>query len=234
MVTLIVQKIPNRAALLELREGLERALAGAPVKEIYYAKGLGKLVLGGSKAKSMVGPDIADVIGQRRSLALEVDEVANTRIVATYDRARTVAVHALVLEPKVPRRMRQRAKELGKYVATRFATFEFARASYQPGRLNRARAIERAKALGAGVIVESEVMGRDGSTALSIRVVDVESGRPIFREQRLMTGDEELRAAEGLLATIGARLPEHLARAAQDAARRKGEAPTTVVATDKE
>src|SRR6185295_19365693 len=49
-VTLIVQGLPSREMLLELRRGLERALAGAPVKEIYFAKGLGKLMLGGSQA----------------------------------------------------------------------------------------------------------------------------------------------------------------------------------------
>src|SRR5205085_11544879 len=71
-VTLVVQGLPNREALLELRRGLERALGGAPVKEIYFAKNLGKLMLGGSNAKTMIGPDIADVIGETKTLALEV------------------------------------------------------------------------------------------------------------------------------------------------------------------
>ena len=43
-------------------------------------------MLGGSKAKSMAGPEIADMIGENRYLALVVDEVANTRIVTRFDR----------------------------------------------------------------------------------------------------------------------------------------------------
>jgi hypothetical protein len=214
MVTLIVQDLPNREALLELKRTLERALAGAPVKEIYYAKGLGKLFLGGSRAKSMIGPDIADLIGENRFLALVVDEVANTRIVARFDRARTVQIHALVLQPKLPKKDRKRAKELGRYVTSRFASFSFARASYQSGTLSRSQAIKQAKRLEAQVIVESEIMGSAGAPALAIRVVDVESGRPIYREQRFLTAKKErLQTAETLLGSLQSALPDALAKA---------------------
>lgn len=211
MVTLIVQGIPSREALLELRNGLERALAGAPVKEVYYAKGLGKLALGGSNAKSMVGPEIADVIGETKTLALVVDEVANTRIVASYNKARSVAVHALVLEPKVPKRMAARADELGRYVATRFATFDFARASYQPGRLTRKQALDRASKLQADVLVESEILGSGSAAALAIRIVDARTGKPIFREQTVLPSEsEQFAAVETMLAQIKLELPERL------------------------
>lgn len=210
-VTLIVQGVPDREALQDLRRGLEKALAGAPVKEIYYAKGLGKLILGGSRAKSMVGPDIADVIDEHQHLALAVDEVANTRIVATFDRARTVRVHALILEPKTPKRMGKRGAELGKYVATKFATFDFARASYQPGKLSRQRALNRAAELAADVLVESEVLGSGKSAALSIRVIDVATGRPIYRQQMIIDDSgNELKTADTMLATMSAKLPSHL------------------------
>lgn len=210
-VTLVVQGLPSREALLELRRGLERALAGAPVKEIYFAKGLGKLMLGGSQAKSMVGPDIADVIGETKSLALEVDEVANTRIVATYNRARTVQVHALVLEPKMPRGDAKRAEQLGKYVATELATFKFAKASYQPGKLSRKAAIKRANEIGAAVIIESEVLGMGKSSALAMRVIDVKTGAPILRQQQVLANpDANFEAAQLLLATLQTELPEKL------------------------
>ena len=216
MVTLIIQELPHREALLELKRSLERALAGAPVKEIYYAKGLGKLFLGGSKAKSMVGPDIADIIGENRFLALVVDEVANTRIVARFDRARTVQIHALVLQPKLPKKSKKRAKELGRYVTSRFASFSFARASYQPGNLSRAQAIKQANKLSAEVIVESEIIGGTTSDApaLAIRVVDAKTGRPIYREQRfLQTANQRLQTADVLLSSLQGQLPHALAKA---------------------
>jgi hypothetical protein len=213
-VTLIVQGLPTREALLELRRGLERALAGAPVKEIYFAKGLGKLMLGGSNSKSMVGPDIADVIGETKTLALEVDEVANTRIVATYNRARTVQVHALVLEPKLPKADRKLAEQLGKYVATQLATFEFARASYQPGASSRKAAIARAAEIGASVIIESEILGMGKSAAFAMRVLDAKTGAPIFREQRVLASpDANFEAAQQLIAELQTKLPEKLAGA---------------------
>jgi hypothetical protein len=211
-VTLVVQGLPSRESLLELRRGLERALGGAPVKEIYFAKNLGKLMLGGSNAKSMVGPDIADVIGETKTLALEVDEVANTRIVATYNRARTVQVHALVTEPKVPRRDTKRAEQLGKYVATQLATFKFARASYQAGQMTRQQAMKRAAEIGAQVIIESEVLGVGKSEALAMRVLDAKTGNPILREQRVVSGpDENFETAHALLAALETELPEKLA-----------------------
>ena len=210
-VTLIVQGVPDRDSLQSLRMGLEKALAGAPVKEVYFAKGLGKLILGGSKARSMVGPDVADIIGEHRHLALAVDEVANTRIVATFDRARTVRVHALVLQPKVPKRMRKRAGELGKYVATKMATFDFARASYQPGKLSRKRALARAAELEADVLVESEVLGTGKSAALAIRGVDVSTGRRVYRQKMIIDdAGEELKVADAMLAVMGSDLPTHL------------------------
>lgn len=210
-VTLIVQGLPSREQLLELRRGLERALAGAPVKEVYFAKGLGKLMLGGSQAKSMVGPEIADVIGETKSLALEVDEVANTRIVATYNRARTVQVHALVLEPKLTKKDPKQAEQLGKYVATQLATFKFARASYQPGRLDRKAALKRATELGAQVLVESEILGDSKSSALAMRVIDVSTGQPILRSQKVLANkDASFEAAQALVAELETTLPEKL------------------------
>lgn len=211
-VTLIVQGLPSREQLLELRRGLERALGGAPVKEIYFAKSLGKLMLGGSQSKSMVGPDIADVIGETRSLALEVDEVANTRIVATYNRARTVQVHALVLEPKMTKTNKKQAEQLGKYIATQMATFKFARASYQPGTLDRKAAIKRAGELGAQVLIECEILGDKASSALAMRVVDVTTGQPILRQQRVLeNADANFEAAQALVAELETTLPEKLA-----------------------
>ncbi|MBI4814640.1 MAG: hypothetical protein HY791_00180 [Deltaproteobacteria bacterium] len=208
-VTLIVQDLPDRDALLTLKRGLERALGGAPVKEVYFAKGLGKLLLGGSDKKTMVGPDVADIIGETRTLALEVEEVANTRIVARHKAAKAVRISALVLEPKVPPKMKSSASELGRYVATHFAKFEFAKASYQPGSLSRADALAKAKAVGADVIVESEIMDISGSKALAIRVIDTKTGEPVFRDQRPMAQDS-LKTAEALLATVGTVLPERL------------------------
>lgn len=212
-VVLVVQNLPNRAALVELRSGLERALAGAPVKEIYFAKGLGKLVLGGSKAPSMVGPNIADIIAENRTLALAVDEVANTRIVARYDKSRTVNVHALVLEPKLPKRSRKEATELGKYVATQIATLDFALASYQRGRISRKRAVAQAEKIGADVIVESEVLGRKGGSALVIRVIEVATGRPILRVQKILQRPtESFATAEQLVAEMGKALPAKISK----------------------
>jgi hypothetical protein len=210
-VTLIVQGLPSREQLLELQRGLERALAGVPVKEIYFAKGLGKLMLGGSQAKSMVGPEIANAISETRSLALEVDEVANTRIVATYNRARTVQVHALVLEPKMTKRNAKQAEQLGKYIATQMATFKFARASYQPGKLDRKKAIARANELNAQVLVESEILGDKKSSALALRVIDVSTGQPILRQQRVLDDDTDFKAAQALVAELETTLPEKLA-----------------------
>jgi hypothetical protein len=211
MVTLIVHGVPSREALLELRNGLERALAGAPVKEVYFARGLGKLVLGGSNAKSMIGPQIADVLSETKTLALTVDEVANTRIVASYNKARAVHVHALVLEPKTPKRSKISSEELGRYMATRFATFEFARATFQAGRLDRKQALARAAEIGAGVIVESEVLGGARGSALAIRVLDAKTGRPIYREQAVIAQDgNDFAAVEGMLAQLKTQLPERL------------------------
>ena len=211
MVTLVVQGLSSRDALHELRAGLQTALAGIPVKEVYFARGLGKLQLGGSKAKSMVGSDIADLIAERKEIPLVVEEVANTRIVARHKPARAVAIHALVLEPKVPKAMRARAAEIGKYVATRFATFDFARASYQPGRVSRRRARRRARELGAQVIVESEIITAGANSALTIRVVDATTGRPIYRKQTLLKAEgEELETADTMLASLNDDLPEQL------------------------
>lgn len=217
-ITLIVQGLPDRGALKALRTDLERALAGAPVRELYFARGLGKLVLGGSKAPSMAGPDIADLIEE--SLPLSIAEVANTRIVATYDRSKTVRIHALVLQPRVRRGRKMRAanaadvREIGRYVATRIATFSFARASYQPGRLTRAEAQKRATAMGADVVVESELMGRGRDVALAIRIIDAKTGRPVHRMQALLGKQDALQAAETILTSINAKLPDALAKAA--------------------
>jgi hypothetical protein len=225
-VTLIVQGLPSREQLLELRRGLERSLGGAPVKEIYFAKGLGKLMLGGSSSKSMVGPDIADVIGETRSLALEVDEVANTRIVATYNRARTVQVHALVLEPKMTKNKKQ-AEQLGKYIATQLATFKFARASYQPGNLNRKAALKRASELHAQVLVECEILGDKSSSALAMRVIDVATGQPILRQQRVLANhDANFEAAQALVAELETTLPEKLTVIVQKEKPVQSELPT--------
>jgi hypothetical protein len=210
-VVLVVQNLPNREALTEVRAGLEKALAGAPVKEIYFAKGLGKLVLGGSKADSMVGPNIADIISENKSLALAVDEVANTRIVARYDKSRTVNVHALVLEPKLPTKDVKRATELGKYVATQLATLAYARASYQRGALSKKAALAQAKKIGADVIIEPELLGQKGDSALVIRVIDVASGEPILRVQKIVDQPtDSLATAEKLIADLGTMLPEKL------------------------
>jgi hypothetical protein len=228
MVTLVVQGVPSRDALLALRRGLERALAGAPVKEIYFAKGLGKLALGGSKAKSMVGPDIADVIGEAKNLAIDVEEVANTRIVANYNAARTVQISALIVEPKVPvGTKRAVAEELGRYVANRIATFEYARASYQPGALSREQGLKRARELKVDVLVESEVLGAP-SSALAIRVIDVKTGRPILREQKLLEkSDSQMAAAEGMLSAIRTSLPQHIASNAPAAPAAADQVPPT-------
>jgi hypothetical protein len=212
-VVLVVQDLPNREALTDLRAGLERALAGAPVKEIYFAKGLGKLVLGGSTADSMVGPNIADIISENRSLALAVDEVANTRIVARYDKSRTVQVHALVIEPKLPKKNAKQATELGKYVATQIATLAFAKASYQRGALTRDRAIAQAQKIGADVIIESEILGEKSGSVLVFRVIDVETKNPILRVQKIVESpDASFSAAERLIADLGKELPEKLAK----------------------
>jgi hypothetical protein len=211
-VVLVIQDLPNREALTGLREGLEKALAGAPVKEIYFAKGLGKLVLGGSAADSMAGPNIADIISENKTLALVVDEVANTRIVARYDKSRTVNVHALVLEPKLPKRDAKRSTELGKYLATQLATFAYARASYQRGELSRKAALIQAKKIDAGVIIESELLGQQGDSALVIRVIDVATGEPILRVQKIVEQpSDSLATAEKLIADLGHMLPEKIA-----------------------
>jgi hypothetical protein len=211
MVTLVVQGLPSREALVALQDDLRKALAGAPVREVYYSTNLGKLVLGGSKSnKAMVGPDIANLISENRRLALVVDEVANTRIVARYDRARTVNVNAMVLEPKLPRASRAQAQELGRYVATQLATFEFARASFQPGRLSRQAALQRAKKQGFDVLVESELLGSGASAALTLRVIEVSTGRPIHRQQQVVAAGGSFGAAEVLVAELRTVLPEKL------------------------
>ena len=213
-VTLVVQGLPDRGALVELRQGLEQAFAGAPAKEVYFAEGLGKLMLGGSRSSTaMKGPQIADMISQNRNLALEVIEVANTRIVARYDRSRTVQIHALVLEPKLAPYNQKQATQLGKFVATQMATFEFARASYQRGRMSRKVAIKRAKRVGADVVVESEVLRIGKSAALVMRVIDVKSGRPILRHQQVLERESAgLQAARALLAELRQNLPNKVAQ----------------------
>ena len=214
-VTLVVQGLPSREALVSLQDDLRKALAGAPVREVYFAKDLGKLVLGGSKSnKAMAGPDIANLISENRRLALVVDEVANTRIVARYDRARTVNVNAMVLEPKLRQGTRAQAQELGRYVATQLATFEFARASFQPGRMTRKAALQRAKKGGFDVLVESEVLGTGASAALTLRVIDVATGRPIHRQQQVVSTEGNFSAAEVLVAELRTVLPEKLSPAA--------------------
>lgn len=212
-VTLIVQGLPNRDAFVALQADLGKALAGAPVKELYFARGLGKLMLGGSKSDtSMAGPDIANLVNDNRKLALAVDEVANTRIVTRYDRARTVNVKALVLEPRMPNRTRTQSKELGRYMATQLATFKFARAAFQPGRLSRKAALQRAKSAGYDVLVESEILGAGDSAALTIRIIDVASGRPIHRQQQVLSGDQKtFGAAQILVAALETALPEKIA-----------------------
>ncbi|MFO0727857.1 MAG: hypothetical protein U1E65_29025 [Myxococcota bacterium] len=212
MVTLIVQALPSRAGLSELKTGLEGALAGAPVKELYFAKGLGKLVIGGPGGKAFVGPDIADLLAEHRELSLRVDEVANSRIVATWDRTGALAIHALILEPVLPKAsLAADSAELGRFVANEVAKFGYARASYQPTRLNRKQAQKRAQELGADVIVESEILGSGASQALVIRVVDARSGRPLLREQSILGGGaERFGVAEKLLSGIKLSLADRL------------------------
>ncbi len=212
MVTLVIQGLPSRAALADLRARLESALAGAPVKELYFAKGLGKLIIGGGgTAKAMVGPDIGDLLAEHKELLLDVLEVANSRILASYEPSRSLAIHALVLEPTVPARMGGGAAELGRYVANAIANFGYARASYQPSKLTRKQAQKRAEALGAGVIVESEVLASGGSLALVIRVVDAKSGRPLLREQTVLESEgDRFKVAEQMLATIRTGLASQL------------------------
>ena len=234
-VTLVVQGLPHREALVELRQGLEKALAGAPAREVYFARGLGKLLLGGSKSPTaMRGPDIADIIAQNQRLALSVVEVANTRIVARYDRSRTVRIHALVLEPKLDRRNRRQATQLGKYVATQLATFDFARASYQRGQLGRKRALRRARRIGADVLVESEVLKMDGSSALVLRVIDVSTGRPITRKQQVLGRDAGgFEAAQALLTELQQSLPEKLANPSEPAVTPRLDTSPTAAADSK-
>lgn len=208
-VTLVVKGLPDRDAWVTLQKDLSAALAGAPATERYFSTGLGKLRLGGAKSdKAMVGPDIANLINDNRRLALVVEEVANTRIVARYDRARTVNVKALVLEPKL--KSRKKARELGRYVATQLATFEFARAAFQPGKLDRKQAIARAKAGGYDVVVESEVLGGGADAALTLRVIDVRTGRPIHRQQQVLTKDGDFGAAKALVAELRTSLPNKI------------------------
>lgn len=226
-ILLIVREVPHRKAWLGLQEALRTAMAGAPVTELYYAEGLGKLVLGGSRSEdAMVGPDIANLIGADRALALRVQEVANTRIVARYDRSRTLRVHALVLEPKLPRPDKKRATALGKFVATKLASFEFARASYQRGRLSRKAALRRAREIGADLVVESEILGRGSSTALTLRVVYVKTGRPIHRGQQVLTAaNGNFVTADTLVAALETALPEKLAPTLESPPDRNGPPP---------
>ncbi len=211
-VTLVVRGVPSREALSALRERLEAALAGAPAKEIYFATGVGKLVLGGARSPTaMNGPDIADALTNNRDLGLVVVEVANTRIVARFDRSRAVRVHALVLEPQLGPQRRRQATQLGKFLATQLATYDFARATYQRGRLSRKRALRRAKRVGANVVVESEVLTVGRSSAMVMRIVDVASGRPIFRTQRVLSGlSPGLEVAQALLSDLERDLPSRL------------------------
>ena len=214
-VTLVVRDVPDRETFSELRQRLETALGGAPAQEAYYAEGLGKIILGGARSSTaMKGPDIADLLAQHDRLGLAVVEVANTRLVARYDAARIVQVHALVLEPRFGSRGRREATQLGRYVATQIATFAFARASYQRGRIDRKRALQRARRIGADVVVESEVLSIGQDRALVMRVIDVESGRPVLRNQHLLEKDGRsgLKAAKVLLAGLAERLPQSLTK----------------------
>jgi hypothetical protein len=177
----------------------------------------------------MVGPDIADIIAQKKVLALAVDEVANTRIVARWDRSRTVQVHALVVRPKTTRKQTKRATELGRYLATELAKLEFARASYMGKRVSRKAAVKQAKKIGAGVVVEADLLGNGESAAMSIRVIDVETGRPILRHQRVIeqkAGD--FGTAKQIIVALERELPEKLA--ALTPARPTGGKPTEATA----
>lgn len=203
-VLLIVHGVPGRREAGQLAETLSKALAGAPVREEYFARGLARFVLGGGSARVMEGPSIADLLETRR-VGLRIDEVANTRLVATFDPARAVRVHALVLEPKAPKRKTARA--LGRFLATELAEQEFARASYQSGRISRARARARARKLGADVLVESELIRVSGDRALALRVIDVATGKPIYRSQRRIGEGGALGAAELLMASVSTELP---------------------------
>lgn len=209
-VTLVVKGLPDRDAWVGLQRELSRALAGAPTTERYFGAGMGKLRLGGAKSdKAMVGPDVADLINDNRSLALVVEEVANTRIVARYDRARTVNVKALVLEPRMGRQKPKKARELGRFMATQLATYDFARAIFQPGRLTRAQAYARAEEKGCDVIVESEVLGTGDDATLTLRILHVPSKKPIHREQVLVkAGDFD--AAKQLVAGLRTALPDSI------------------------
>jgi hypothetical protein len=215
-VTLIVQGLPTRQALGDLRTGLEKALAGAPARELYFAQGLGKLMLGGSSARSLDGRDVADLLTQERALGLEVLEVANTRIVAKYAPGRGVSMTALVLEPKVSSGSRGEREELGRYVAGELGKFGFLSVQYQPSKLSRAQALGRAKKLRAQLLVESEILESDGALALAIRVVDVATGKPVLREQMpLAKGHSRFAAAEALLSAVQSKLPVELAQRAK-------------------
>lgn len=99
-------------------------------------------------------------------------------------------------------------------MATQLATFEFARASFQPGRMTRKAALQRAKKQGFDVLVESEVLGTGASAALTLRVVDVATGRPIHRQQQVVSADGSFSAAEVLVAELRTVLPEKLSPAA--------------------
>ena len=64
----------------------------------------------------------------------------------------------------------------------------------------------------ADVIVESEIIGDKESPALAIRVVDANTGRPLYREQRFL--DEKgkrLQTAAKLLGSLQQQLPHVLA-----------------------
>ncbi|MEO1232910.1 MAG: hypothetical protein AAFZ18_28855 [Myxococcota bacterium] len=203
-ILLVVHGVPDRSEAGRLSETISTALAGAPVREEYFAKGLVRFVVGGGSARVMEGPSIADLLVTRR-VGLRIDEVANTRVVATFDPARAVRIHALVLEPKA--RSRQSAQALGRFLATELAEHDFARASYQPGRISRPRARRRAQELGADVVVESELIRVAGDRALSLRVIDVATGKPIYRSQRRIDSGGALQAAEQLMAAVTAELP---------------------------
>jgi hypothetical protein len=123
-----------------------------------------------------------------------------------------LAIHALILEPVLPKASPvSEGAELGRYVANEVAKFGYARASYQPTRLNRKQAQKRAQELGADVIVESEILGSGASQALVIRVVDAKSGRPLLREQSILgAGGERFTVAEKLLSGIKLSLADRL------------------------
>ncbi len=85
--------------------------------------------------------------------------------------------------------------------------------------MSRKAALKRAKEGGYDVLVESEVLGSGASAALTLRVIDVATGRPIHRQQQVLAeGKQTFGAAKTLVAELRTVLPEKLAaRSATDA-----------------